>query len=127
MNPNANPEIAAPRSKSANDLPELELHDAGEGLDVTLRARAGESYLIVAGPEPGRVLLPGLPFEVDLGPDVDSLVLAFEGRLEASGTVTHRLTLPEDGLDNQSWYWQALLFGPDGLAKSALSEIALNR
>ena len=126
MNPNANPEIVAPRPSSATDLPELELHDAGDALDVTLSARPGESYLIVAGPEPGSVLLPGLPFEVDLGPDVDSIVLAFEGQLETTGRVTHRMELPETpDPEGQSWYWQAILFGPEGLAKTALSAISL--
>ena len=88
-------------------------------IDVAITGRPGEAYFILLAPEAGSVSVGGLPFDLDLGPDLASLSMQFMGVLPASGVATHSVTTPPDGtLYTQDFFWQALTFGSPLPAKS---------
>ena len=92
-------------------------------VSLSLKGLPHERFLLLAAPETGPIQLGQFPVPVDLGPSQQALILAIEGTLDGSGRTRRKLEVPDDPvLPGNTLYWQALLFGPKGLAKTNLAE-----
>lgn len=108
---------------SAALLPQLAVEDevfAGQTgrLDLDLLPQA--SFLVALAPGSGPLTVPGVPFALDLGPDLASISVLTAGLGPSSGEYEATLQVPDDpGLIGQTIYWQAYSSEPRfGLRKS---------
>jgi len=91
----------------------------GGVVEISVRGRAEERFILLAAPDLGPMKLGNFPLPVDLGPSETELVLAVDGTLDSSGRTRRKLEVPDDpSLPGKTLYWQALLFSAQGVAKT---------
>ena len=91
----------------------------GGVVEISIRGRADERFILLAAPELGPMQLGNFPLPVDLGPSESELILAVDGTLDSSGRTRRKLEVPDDPtLPGKTLYWQALLFSAHGVAKT---------
>ncbi len=97
-------------------LPHLVATDTvapGDMVHVDLFGRVGSAFCVVLGPEPGPITIPGVPFPVDLGPDMRSFTTTMTGDV-LTGVVSASFVTPAStAFVGQDFYWQA--FTTDGI------------
>ena len=91
----------------------------GGVVEISVRGRAEERFILLAAPDLGPMTLGNFPLPVDLGPAETALILAVDGTLDSSGRTRRKLEVPDDpSLPGKTLYWQALLFSAQGVAKT---------